>query len=239
MGAAVALVGLVLGLSARPAHAADPKLSMTVSQRWQLTTTQGAWTPYVVTVKDEGAGGFSGEVVLTPNSIRTIAPNSFPTYRAPITLARGGQRSVAFYVIDGPDGYGAELRDTAGKPVLRADLGPSVGARSAFGILSDLAQAEQKISTPLRQVSQLDASFVRFGSAREFPTNAAYLSGLSGLIVDQFDSSALSQAQLQTLKDFVGLGGTLIEAGGASWRRTLLSLPQELLPMQPSSTQTA
>lgn len=239
MGAAAALVGLLLGLPARPALAGDPKVTLTVTQRWHLTTTQGVWTPYLVTVRDEGGSGFTGDVYLVPNSVRTITPNSFPTYRAPITVAKGGMRSTTFYVIDGPDGYVAELRDSSGQTVMRAGLTGSQGSRSAFGILSDLAQAEQKIGAPIRVLSELDTSLVRFSSAQDFPTNAAQLSGLSGLIIDQFDSSALSQAQVQALKDFVGLGGTLIEAGGASWRRTLLSLPAELLPMQPSSTQTA
>jgi hypothetical protein len=65
-----------------------------------------------------------------------------------------------------------------------------------------------------------------------------YLSGLNGVIVDQFDSGALSQPQIQALKDFVGLGGTLILAGGASWRRQLLPLPAELLPLRPTATGT-
>jgi hypothetical protein len=123
--------------------------------------------------------------------------------------------------------------------VTRADLGTSAHAGSAFGILSDLTQAEQKIAAPLHALSRVDSALARFTSAQDFPTNAVYLSGLSGLVVDQFDSAALSQAQVQALKDYVGLGGTLIEAGGPSWRRTLLSLPPALLPMRPTSTATA
>ena len=238
MGAVAALVGLLLGVAARPALAADPKLTMTVSQRWQLAATQGLWTPYVVTVREEGEAGFTGDVFLVPNNSRT-PPNAFPSYRAPITVAKGGQHSTTFYVIDGPDGYNAELRDPSGRVVMRAQPAGSPGSRSAFGILSDLPQAEQKISAPLRTLSQLDTALVRFSSVPDFPNSAAYLSGLSGLIIDQFDSGALSQAQVQALKDFVGLGGSLVVAGGFFWRRTLLPLPPELLPMVPSSTGTA
>ena len=238
MGAVAALVGLLLGVAARPALAADAKLTMTVSQRWQLAATQGLWTPYVVTVHEEGGAGFTGDVYLVPNNSRT-PPNAFPSYRAPITLAKGGQRTTTFYVIDGPDGYYAELRDPSGRVVARAQPSGSPGSRTAFGILSDLPQAEQKISAPLRALSRLDTALVRFSSPQDFPNSAAYLSGLSGLIIDQFDSGALSQTQVQALKDFVGLGGSLVVAGGSFWRQTLHPLPPELLPMPPSSTSTA
>jgi hypothetical protein len=239
LGAAAALVGLLLGLPARQALAADPQLSLVVTQRWQLANTQGTWTPYVVTVRDEGSTGFTGDVFLVPNDSRTVTPDTYPSYRSPVSVGRGGQRSAVFYVVDSPGGYTAELRDGSGRTVARADLANAARSTSAVAILSDLTQAEQKIAAPLRSLSRVDSSLFRFASAQEFPTNAVYLSGLSGLIIDQFDSAALSQAQAQTLKDFVGLGGTLIEAGGPSWRRTLLSLPPELLPMRPSSTGTA
>jgi hypothetical protein len=236
----VALAGLLLDLSVTRALAADnPHLAVTVVQRWQLASTQGTWTPYVVTVRDEGQAGFSGDVYLVPGDSRTPASNTYPTYHASITVGRGSQRSAVFYVIDAPAGYRAEVRDPSGRTVAQADLTASARSGTGMGILSDLTQAEQKIAAPLRSLSRVDSSLARFSSAQDFPTNAVYLSGLSGLIVDQFDSAALSQAQVQALKDFVGLGGTLIEAGGPSWRRTLLSLPAELLPMRPTSTATA
>jgi len=239
--AAVALLGLLLGLpAAHPAlAAADPQLTVTITQRWQLSGTQGTWTPYVVTVRDTGNTGFTGDIFLIPNDTRSVAPNTYPLYRAAITVARGSQRSTLFNVIDAQGGYVAEVRDASGRVVGHADAGSPPRASSALGILSDLTQAEQKIAAPLRTLTRVDSSLARFTSAQDFPTNAVYLSGLSGLVVDQFDSAALSQAQVQALKDYVGLGGTLIEAGGPSWRRTLLSLPGELLPMRPTSTATA
>src|SRR5215472_7147871 len=87
--------GLLLGLQARPALAAsDPQLTVTVTQRWLLGNTQGTWTPYVVTVADNGPGPFTGDVFLLPSDTRAVAPNSYPRYRASISVARGSQRSV-------------------------------------------------------------------------------------------------------------------------------------------------
>jgi hypothetical protein len=237
--AAVALAGLLLGLPAPVLAASDPQLTVTLTQRWQLAGTQGTWTPYVVTVADGGPSGFTGDVLLLPTGTQAVAPNTYPSYRAPVSVGRGSQRSILFQVIDAPGGYGAEVHDPSGRVVARASLTGVPSANSALGILSDLTQAEQKIAAPLHALTRVDSSLARFASAQDFPTNAVYLSGLSGLVIDQFDSAALSQAQVQALKDYVGLGGTLIEAGGPSWRRTLLSLPAELVPMRPASTGTA
>src|SRR5437763_1529553 len=97
--AAVALLGLLLGLPAQTAlAAADPQLTVTITQRWQLSGTQGTWTPYVVTVRDAGSTGFSGDILLVPNDTRAVAPNTYPVYRAAITVARGSQRSALFNV---------------------------------------------------------------------------------------------------------------------------------------------
>jgi hypothetical protein len=238
MLAALALTGLGLSVAVQPALAADPQLSLKVEQRWQLASSQGTWTPYVLTVRNTGPAAFTGDVYLIPNDSRSTT-STFPTYRAALSVSRDQQRSTVVYVVDAPGGYSAELHDASGRLLLHADVQPATQGGSAVGILSDLPQATQKLGAPLHALSQVDASLSRFASAPDFPNNAVYLSGLSTLVIDQFDSAALSQAQVQALKDFVGLGGTVIEAGGPSWRRTLLSLPQELLPMRPSSTATA
>jgi hypothetical protein len=241
LGAAVvAVVGLLLSMPVTPALAAsEPQITVTLTQRWELNGTQGTWTPYAVTIRDNGQSGFSGDLYLVPGDSRSVAPYTYPTYHAPVTVQRHGQSTVTFNVIDSPSGYVADVRDASGRPVGHAEVPSSTHASSALAVLSDLTQADQKIAAPLHALTRVDSSVVRFGSAQEFPTNAVYLSGLSGIVIDQFDSAALSQAQVQALKDYVGLGGTVIEAGGPFWRRTLLSLPSELLPMHPASTSTA
>jgi hypothetical protein len=234
----LAFSGLGLGPTAASA-ASSPQLSLEVTQRWQLASSQGTWTPYLVTVRNTGQSSFSGEVALVPEDSRSSDGGAYPTYQTPIEVGRDSARSVLVYVIDSPDGYRAELHDASGRVLARATVSPGLRGNTAIGILSDLPQADQKISAPMRALSRVDVAFTRFASPQAFPTSAVYLSGLAGLVLDDFDSAALSQAQVQALEDFVGLGGTLIEAGGPSWRRTLLPLPSELLPMQPQSTATA
>jgi hypothetical protein len=248
--ALVLLFGTVLAAAlalATPAAAAtpagEPQLTLSVALRWGPTAMPGAWTPYVITVKNDG-GDFNGDLVLLANDFRADFRNTgtagFPDYRVHVAVPRGSERSVVVYVIDPPNGYSAEARDASGKRVVaRAELSNPNRAEAAFGVLSDLPQAEQRISAPLHALSRVDSVLQRFPSAQSFPTNAVFLSGLNGIVLDQFDSASLSQAQVQALKDYVGLGGTLIEAGGPSWRRTLLPLPSELLPLRPVATASA
>jgi hypothetical protein len=104
----------------------------------------------------------------------------------------------------------------------------------AVGVLSD----DQNADTVLKNINvlQTQISATRFPSAQSFPTNAAFLTGLQAIVIDDFDTSSLSQAQVQALRDFVGFGGDLVVAGGASWRRSMLSLPADLLPLKPTGT---
>lgn len=235
-------LGALLGSWALPAGAdEDNGLKITVAQRWKVAGNTGGWTPYLVTVRNDGPGNFNGEVGLVPTQTPRGSPpyDSIPRYRGALSVPARTQRTAAIYVIETPGGYHAELYDAQGRVAGRADPDPASRAGSALAILSDHPAAAQRIGAPLNALGQIGVALSRFTPAQPFPTNAVYLSGLNGVIIDQFDSGSLNGAQVQALKDFVGLGGTLIEAGGASWRRTLAPLPRDLLPMRPAETSTA
>lgn len=235
-------VGAMLGSWALPARAdQENELKITVTHRWKAAGNTGSWTPYLVTVRNDGTGNFNGEVGLLPN--QTFGPSlpyeTFPRYRGAVSVPPRTERTMAIYVTEAPGGYHGELYDAHGTVAARADPDPTPHAGSTLAILSDHPAAEQRIGAPLNALSQIGVALSRFTPAQPFPTNAVYLSGLNGVIIDQFDSGSLGGAQVQALRDFIGLGGTLIVAGGASWRRTLAPLPRELLPMRPVETTTA
>ena len=235
------VAGLLLIAWAPPAGAASAGgLTVTLGQRWKVAGRIGAWTPYTVTVRYEGPGTFSGDVFLIPNTTRSGPfPADFPQYRSPLTVSSGTERTAQVYVIEEPGGYHAELRDGQGRVVATAAPNFALPTGAAIAILSDLPQAEQRISAPLKSLSRIEVGISQFSSAHAFPNSVVHLSALNGLVIDQFDSGALDHAQVQTLKDFVGLGGTLIVVGGSSWRRTLTPLAQDLLPLRPAATATA
>lgn len=235
------LVPLLLSFAVPvPAAAAAQQVSITLTHRWGTAMAPGLWSPYTVTVHNAGAGTFQGDVVLVPTQ-QNFSPGptsvqSLPTYRAPVIVPSGSDRSVTAYLVEANSGYHAELRDTNGTLVSSADPASAPRANAAVGVLSDVARAAQKIGAPLSSLSQINVAVAGFAGAQDFPSSAVELSGLNGLIVDQFDLATLDRAQLQALRDFVGLGGALIEVGGASWRRTFSHIPTDLVPMPPADT---
>lgn len=236
----------LLAVPVPAAAAGSPNLSLTLAERWQVSQ-QGIWTPYVATVRNDGPADFAGSVLLTATESSRGPAGIWPQYRAAITVPRGTERSVTIFVLDAPAGYGARLVDTAGHTMVDGVTanGLTTGGY-AVGVLSDQPQAAQKIEAlrPLAGLSgggvQAGIKVSRFASAQAFPTNAVFLSGLHAVVIDDFDVSTLSDAQVRALRDFVGLGGNLLAAGGAAWRRTLLPLSdQGLGGLRPQRTEQA
>lgn len=227
----LAIGGCLLG--AIPAAAADSPVSLSLAQRWN-DGQPGAWTPYVATVRNDGATDFTGDVTLHPvPNLRLGAGQAWPDYHARITVPHGSQRSATFYVVEPQAGYEASLADSGGHTLATGvTVGGLAEAGFAVAVLSDQTQAASRIDAlkPLASSGFSGGSGLRvsrFESAQDFPANAVFLSGLNAVVVDDFDVSTLSDAQIRALKDFVGLGGSLVVAGGASWRRTLLPLAQK------------
>jgi hypothetical protein len=161
--------------------------------------------------------------------------DQFPHYSMHVTVAPLSQQKVEIMVFDAAFGYSAEVRDTSGATIAKATLSQSSNpAAYTVGVLSDARGADIAI----RGAASLPTSVIatRFNGATDFPTTALDLTGLQAIVIDDFDSASLSRAQMRALTDFVGLGGNLVIAGGASWRRTLLPLPPELVPLRPNNT---
>ena len=240
LAAGLLLIALAPGVAAAP-KTGPTGLTVTVNPRWNVAASAGAWAPYTVTVRNDGPRIFNGDVVLVPNPTRNspLSADSLPVYRTRLAVPSGTERTAQIYVVEAPSGHHAELRDAQGRVVASADPNFALPSGSAVAILSDLPQAEQKISATLKSFTRLDVGLSQFASPQAFPSAVVGLSGLNAVILDQFDSGTLDQVQAQALKDFVGLGGTLILTGGGSWRRTLTHLPTELQPLRPESTATA
>jgi hypothetical protein len=237
------LLGLPLLLAgwvapADAGQAASPTL--TLGRLWNQGGSPGSWTPYTITVRNGGPGAFSGTAALVPDSGFSKGPLApFPVYQAVVGVPAGGQRTVTVYAIEPASGYHAELRDLQGQLLTSASAASAGGGGAAVGVVSDAPQAGQRIDALLRSQSHLNAAVSSLAGGPAFPVNVLRLAGLNAIVLDQADSGALDQDQRRALLDFVALGGTLIEAGGASGRRTVSSLPAELLPLRPAGTATA
>ena len=240
------LVALAAALVALPARADDPGLSLQLSIGWDGGAVAGSWIPYQVNVRnDSSSRDFSGSLVIRPRGpgVGALSGGSSygTTYAQAIAVPHASQKTLTIYgayldVSAGGSGYIAELDDRSGTMVARSPIAALSSARLAIGLLSDSLQAAAQIKdvpllAPSTGVVQL--------TPQTLPGGAAQLSGLGALVIDNFDTSALSQAQDQALEEYVGLGGQLVLAGGAGWRRTLSQLPAQLVPLQPQGTTAA
>lgn len=236
------LLAMAVALIAGPARAEDSALTIELSPGWDGAGVPGSWVPYVVELRNDQAGQtFTGTLVLHPKRPAGAPPNSSiatygTTYEQPITIARGAGKRVTVYgeYVDpssgGGGGYEADL----------VDRGGAIAARSAAAVINPGGMAVGLLSDSLQVAGQLKDVQLPSGvtgvvplTPQTFPANPILLGGLSALVVDNFDTSSLSQAQGQSLLQYVGLGGALVLGGGAGWRRTLSQLPPELVPLRP------
>lgn len=239
-----ALLGLPLLLAgwAGPVAATPPAAapSLTLGRLWNQGGSPGSWTPYTITVRNAGPAPFTGSAVLVPDAgYRLGLPATFPVYRAAVSVPPGGQRALTVYAVEPANGYHAELRDADGRLLTSASPPSGGGSGAAVAVVSDAAQAEQRVDALLRSGSQLNAAVSALAGGAAFPASVVRLAGLNAIVLDEADSGALDADQRRALLDFVGLGGTLVEAGGAGGWRTVSSLPAELVPLRPAGTATA
>ena len=223
--------------AALPVHA-DSGVTVTVNPRWGVPAP-GTWIPYELVVSNNSARDFEGDVVLAPAGApfqQGYTPNDqYPHYSKHVTVAHLGQEKVEITVFDAPFGYSVQVHDMSGNKVAEASLPQSSGTNAyTIGVLSDARGADVAIQGAFSLPTAVIAT--RFNGASDFPSSALDLTGLQAIVIDGFDSASLSRAQMSALTNFVAFGGNLVIAGGASWRRTLMPLPPELVPLRPTNT---
>jgi hypothetical protein len=212
---------------------------LAVGHLWNQTGRVGSWSPYVVTVRNGGQATFTGTVSLVADTSYRGPSAAFPEYDEAVVVPAGGDRTVTVYAVEAVSGYRAELRDAQGGLVDSVSVPTSGGTGPAVAVVSDVPQVQQRLDALLRSQSQLDAGVTQFPSGQALPADVTRLSGLNVVILDQFNSGSLGSQQLRALADFVGLGGTLVVAGGARAQRTVGALPGELVPLRPDGAATA
>jgi hypothetical protein len=212
----------------------------------------GSWVRYLITVKNLADGDFLGDVQLIDQdqnsengaggpSLATLARNprlpgapagaGQSAYQLHLTVASRTSRTVAVLA---PDFFNL-VQAVMGGRLLDVQMvdHPSV---IPVAVLSDVESAADSILG--LHFDRFAPRVATFNSAGGFPSSALLLAGYTTIVLDQFDSASLSEAQVQALRDFVGFGGTLVVAGGSGWRRSVAPLPADLLPIRPQATAT-
>jgi hypothetical protein len=258
LGAVVlALLGVVWYVVVTPSKGASVEPGAATNVEIAATATgTGNWVRYLLSVRNVGDQTFHGDVLLIDNqdqtgSIGTPAPApapapslsrvprlptppevaAQPAYRAHLTVPGRTTRTIA---VTAPDSFNY-AQVLSGSQVL-ADSSVEKSVMLPIAVLSDVETAARAIGG--LQFDRITPRVADFASTRGFPASPLQLATYAAVVLDQVDTAALSGAQVQALRDFVGLGGTLLVTGGADWRRTLAPLPADLLPMTAQSTAT-
>ncbi|MCI8992756.1 MAG: hypothetical protein HFG80_08580 [Eubacterium sp.] len=147
-------------------------------------------------------------------------------YEKDVMLTAGTEKTISTSVenVSSISPLRIELENTAGKTVLNYDI--TLQGQSAenalVGILSDDFTALNYMDgksvhigtyTGITQVIELGKD--------NFPDQASSLEPLSYLVINSYDTSALSEEQLNALKSWVKTGGILIIGTGSDYQQTL------------------
>jgi hypothetical protein len=233
----------------------DNSVAPDASVRVVLSATAvgtGSWVRYLITVKNLADGNFVGDVLLIDQDQDSEnAPSGTPltalarnpqlpgvpaaagqsAYQLHLTVPSRTSRTVAVLA---PDFFNMVQAMMGGRMLAAQTVDhPTV---IPVAVLSDVETAADGILG--LHFDRFTPRVAEYNSANGFPSSALDLAGYTTVVIDQFDTASLSEAQVQGLRDFVGFGGTLVVAAGSGWRRSVAPLPAELQPLRPQTTGT-
>ena len=223
-------------------------INLQVNMGFQSTYRINYWLPVDVTITNNGAS-FAGKLavkVFTGSAIRKSITITSPwNFEQSMAVAAKTSQKITiaapFYLGNlSPLGFVATLFDSQGRTVTAQTTGlgyPIIPGDLFIGVLSDNSAGFNALSS-VNLPHQTDSLTLSTLDSSTFPDNSAVLKNFDIIILDNFNSSTLSAAQLTTLQIWINQGGILFEIGGTDWQRTLGSLPANLLPVQVKNIQT-
>jgi len=247
---AVAAVAFLLQAAGSPGGA-PPILDDGTINVTAIEDGRGAWVPYTLTVRNLGDQDFSGRLLMlkvaAPDAARAvrvavpglgvlaapIAPGGRAAppdaaYQFPVALSARHKRTYNFYAPD--DFAGVVVQDALGRQVAEGEVDDRKSV--AVGAISDSPTLAGDLEAI--RVGDYTARVTQWNDANPFPSAAVFLSGYTAIVMDRYDSARLDGAQRAALRDFVGLGGDLVLAGGAELAQNLRALAPELVPFAAS-----
>lgn len=225
------LIGMLL-VAGVPARAQQTDITLDVSAGFDGRFRENRWMPIQIVVVNDGPD-VSGRLVIRPETSGNGIANA---YSVPIELPAGARKTVFLYVVS--RSFTTELR------VELLNVRDEVLAAQPATVRSILPQDQLYVVLSESSVGVVDMTGARTGSADAFQTNwgptdlpdrVEGLTPVNMMLVYDVDTSAISEAQGQALRDWVAQGGHLVVASGVQWQATASGLT-ELLPFAPSGS---
>ncbi len=195
----------------------------------------GEWYPLRAVLENQGPD-FKGRLVAQVVG----QENTATEYGVEVVLPQGGKKEIILSLPVRDMNRKLEVRlDTGGKTVLSEKITLRVANQQDL-----LVAVLARDNTTLDHLASLQSANPNFRrrsevmhlETRDFPEEEAVLGTFGVIVINDMDTTQLSDQQLAGLENWVRQGGTLVIGAGPNWRHTLAALPAGLVPFEVSGT---
>lgn len=167
------------------------------------------------------------------------APISDVTYELPFDLAPSTTKTLTIDVLAAaaPSALHVKAVSASGKVLADASATVQVANSATAPSVLVVTNNQTALSSLQWPVPAGPLSQLQFLSPAEVPATSGALGAFSAIVIDQADTSVLSQAQREALTCYVQEGGTLFIAGGLAWASDVAGLPGDLVPAKVLGTE--
>jgi hypothetical protein len=228
----LALVILILSLLPFSSVQAQARgLTMEVSTATDGYFKYGEWLPLWVQLENTGPD------VDVEIQVRVTGSSGSSVYAAPAPMPSGARKRVPLYVLPNNFSHEIEVQAVSEGAVLATRNLPIVGLANitfTFGMIAPEQGALSLIKGLVLpgRVRNIAAANL---SLRDLPDRSEGLSSFDVIIINDSDTSQLSNDQKTALSHWVRQGGQIVVGGGAGAMRTAAGIPEELLALIPNN----
>jgi hypothetical protein len=223
---------LALGMSLIPSQRAQGqavRLTMEAQPALGGYFKYGEWLPVWVTLEN------SGPDVQAEVRVRLSDGGGATTFAAPADLPTGSRKRVPIYILPNSFSHELEVQLVEGSSLLatrKITVQPQPNINYLIGLVAPERGALSFIQTISLATTQRPIVLIDLALA-DLPERAEGLRSLNALVINAVDTSGLSTAQQDALQSWVQQGGRLVIGGGADAMRTVVGIPESLLPFTP------
>lgn len=203
-------------------------ITLEVSAGYDGTGIPDHFNPFRVTVRN-GEADFSGELEIAGG----MTSEGRCIYSAPVTIPKGSTKVYTINAVFASPDRKVPIFLTKGRRIVKsvdytfeklADTDDLL-----MGLMCDDIGGLDGLRGLTMPESGRTVSPIRLDS-ESFPEDPAALRPFRFLLLSNFDTSVLSDAQTSALKSWVREGGILLTGTGSSWKKVYSGLPPELRP---------
>jgi hypothetical protein len=224
----LAAVFLALPFAQGRAQAPSTGVTMQVEAAYDGIFKNGEWLPIWVTLENSGP---DREARL---QARITSGSTATNYAVPVPLPTGSRKRVPLYVL--PNSFSRELEIELVSAeerlaVATVQVQPQMNIAYVVGLLAPERGATALISG-VKLPGQFRPIVLVDLSVEDLPERPEGLRTFDTLLVNDFDTTTLSQEQRLAIEAWVQAGGRLVLGGGPGASRTTSGLSADLLPVQ-------